>query len=270
MAERVARKAADGRFGFELAGDPDKPALVFLHGVGGAGRAFAAQLDHFSAGYRALAWDMPGYGGSRPLADVSIATLAAALRDFLAAVGAHGPCLVGHSVGGMIVQQLLAENGRAASAVVLAQTSPAFGRADGDWQKSFLDARLAPLDRGETLASLAPGIVQSLVGDAPDAAGVALAGDCMAHVPEASYRATMRALMGFDLRDALPRIAVPTLVLAGERDTNAPAPMMASMAARIPGARYVELKGAGHLAGLEQPAAFNAALAEFLDQHFSR
>jgi len=85
-------------------------------------------------------------------------------------------------------------------------------------------------------------------------------------VPEASYRAMMLALMGFDLREALPRIAVPTLVVAGSRDTNAPAPMMARMAERIPGAAYVCLQGAGHLAPVERPAAFNAALESFLDE----
>ena len=71
-------------------------------------------------------------------------------------VGATKPILVGHSIGGMIVQQLLAKSPDIATAIVLAQTSPAFGRPDGDWQKSFLQARLGPLDRGETMDSLAP------------------------------------------------------------------------------------------------------------------
>ena len=79
--------------------------------------------------YRAIAWDMPGYGGSAPLAAVSIAALADALQDFLQQVGATKPILVGHSIGGMIVQQLLANSPDIASAVVLAQTSPAFGKA---------------------------------------------------------------------------------------------------------------------------------------------
>ena len=86
----------------------------------------------------------------------------------------------------------------------------------------------------------------------------------MAAVPEATYRATMLALMGFDLRSALKNIAVPTLVLSGSKDNNAPAPMMAKMASYIPSAKYVELEGVGHLANLERPAAFNAALDHFL------
>jgi 3-oxoadipate enol-lactonase len=91
-----------------------------------------------------------------------------------------------------------------------------------------------------------------------------LARDCMASVPEATYSATMLALMGFDLRDVLKNIAVPTLVLSGSKDKNAPAPMMAKTASYIPSATYVELEGAGHLVNLERPGEFNAALDDFL------
>ncbi|HYZ42432.1 MAG TPA: alpha/beta fold hydrolase, partial [Stellaceae bacterium] len=127
----------DGRFGYEAAGDPDQPALVFLHGIGGAARAWRGQLETFGHRYRAVAWDMPGYGASAPLAATGMATLADALQDFLQQIGAAKPVLVGHSIGGMIVQQWLVRYPRVAAAVVLAQTSSAFGKADGDWQKSF-------------------------------------------------------------------------------------------------------------------------------------
>jgi 3-oxoadipate enol-lactonase len=257
----------DGRFAYEAAGDPAMPPLVFLHGIGGAARAWRSQLAAFSGRHRAIAWDMPGYGGSAPLAIVSIATLADALQEFLQTIGAAKPVLVGHSIGGMIVQQWLVKNPHAARAVVLAQTSPAFGKPDGDWQKSFIEARLGPLDRGETMTSLAPTLVKELVGDDPDANGMALARDCMASVPAATYRATMLALIGFDLRNALKDIFVPTLLLSGSKDNNAPAPMMAKMATYIPSAKYVELEGVGHLANLERPDAFNAALDQFLKAH---
>jgi 3-oxoadipate enol-lactonase len=267
MPDSAALETRDGRFGYEAAGDPARAPLVFLHGIGGAARAWRGQIEAFSARYHAIAWDMPGYGGSVPLPTVSIAALADALRDFLQQVGASKPILVGHSIGGMIVQQLLANSPDIPSAVVLAQTSPAFGKPDGDWQKSFIDARLGPLDRGETMASLAPTLVKELVGDDPDASGMMLARDCMASVPEAIYRATMLALLGFDQRNTLKNIAVPTLVLSGSKDNNAPAPMMAKMATYIPQAKYVELEGVGHLANLERPAVFNAALDQFLRAH---
>ena len=223
------------------------------------------QLEHFGKRYHAVAWDMPGYGRSARLDSVSITTLADALQDFLIQIDAHDPIVVGHSIGGMIVQEWLMTHPQSAAAVVLAQTSPAFGKADGDWQKSFIEARLGPLDRGATMASLAPDLVKELVGDDPDPAGLALATACMAGVPEASYRTSM--LLGFDRRQALKEIKVPTLVLSGSKDRNAPASMMEKMASFIPSVDYVELQGAGHLVNLERPEEFNAALAFFLRTH---
>src|SRR5215211_3091102 len=88
MPGLVPLKTKDGRFGYEAAGDPAHPPLAFLHGIGGAARAWRAQLEFFGGRYRAIAWDMPGYGGSAPLAAVSIASLADALHDFLQQVGA--------------------------------------------------------------------------------------------------------------------------------------------------------------------------------------
>jgi 3-oxoadipate enol-lactonase len=259
-------KTDDGRFAYEAAGDPFATPLLFLHGIGGAARAWRGQVDRFANRYHAMAWDMPGYGGSAPLESVSIATLTDALHEFLQQIRARKPVLVGHSIGGMIVQQWLAKYPHDASAVVLAQTSPAFGKAEGDWQKQFIEARLGPLDRGETMKSLAPTLVRELVGDDPDAAGMELARDCMGSVPEASYRAMMLALLGFDQRKALANIAIPTLVLSGSNDKNAPAPMMAKMATYIPASTYVELEGAGHLVNLERPGAFDAALDQFLQK----
>jgi len=254
----------DGRFGYEAAGDPAKRPLIFLHGIGGAARAWRSQVARFGDHYRAMAWDMPGYGGSAPLADASIAALADALQDFLQQVDAKRPILVGHSIGGMILQQWLTKHPHTAAAVVLVQTSPAFGKAEGDWQKQFVEARFGPLDRGETMQSLAPTLVKELVGDDPDTGGMEIARECMGSVPETSYRAMVLALLGFDQRKALGNIAVPTLVLSGSKDLNAPAAMMAKMATYIPSATYFELKGAGHLVNLEQPSAFDAVLDQFL------
>jgi 3-oxoadipate enol-lactonase len=261
---------SDGRFGYEAAGDPASPPLVFLHGIGGAARGWRGQLKAFGDHYHAIAWDMPGYGGSEALPAVSIAALADALQDFLQQVGAARPILVGHSIGGMIVQQFLVRHPDIPRAVVLAQTSPAFGNAAGDWQKNFIAARFGPLDRGETMRTLAPSLVKDIVGDEPDPAGIELARDCMASVPEQTYRATMLSMLGFDLRAALKNIAVPALVLSGSRDKNAPAPTMAKMASTIPSAEYVDIEGAGHLVNLERPKAFNAALEKFLGAHITK
>ena len=265
MSQPVPMITKDGRFAYEAAGDPNATPLIFLHGVGGAARAWRRQLATFGGRFRAIAWDMPSYGGSAPVASVSIAGLAEALQQFIEQLGATRPILVGHSIGGMIVQKWLVQFPKLARAVVLAQTSPAFGKADGDWQKSFIAARLGPLDRGETMKSLAPSLVKELVGDDPDPNGMEFARECMGSVPEASYRAMMLALIGFDQRSTLGDISVPTLLLSGSKDNNAPAPMMAKTATYIPSSQYVERSGVGHLANLERPDAFDEALGGFLN-----
>ena len=257
---------SSGGIGYLEAGPAAAVPIVFLHGIGGAARMFRAQLNHFGANYHAVAWDMPGYGSSTPLPLVTIDALAAALAGFIDELGLDRPILVGHSLGGMLVQRLLAMAPHKARAVVLAQTSAAFGSRDPAWQAEFLSARLGPLDAGHSMAALAEALVTEVVGTRPDPAGVALARDCLAHTPDSTYRDSVLALRGFDCRNALGQIAVPALVLAGTLDTSAPASGMERMAASIPGAQYVALEGAGHLAYLEQPPEFNAALEWFLSR----
>lgn len=240
--------------------------VVFLHGVGGDRQSWAPQLAAFARRFRAVAWDAPGYGASAPLQPMTFPGLAASLALLLDDLGVDAAHLVGQSFGGMIAQEFAATYPARVKSLVLTATSPAFGRSDGDFQKRFIADRLAPLEAGRTMAELAEGIVGGLVGDKPDPAGVKAAVGSMSRVSPDTYRASMLCIVGFDRREALGRIAVPTLVLAGARDTNAPAPMMEKMASKIPGARYVCLAGAGHLANLEQPAAFNEIVMKFLTE----
>ena len=85
----------------------DGPTVVFLHGIGADSESFAFQLDAFAAaGYRAVSWDMPGYGRSAPLVPMTFTGLARRLRQFLEELDVPAVHVVGHSIGGMIVQQL--------------------------------------------------------------------------------------------------------------------------------------------------------------------
>ncbi len=239
-------------------------ALVFLHGIGGDHRAFAGQLEHFAAGARAIAWDMPGYGASQPLERMTFAGLAQALLALLDARRVERAVVVGHSMGGMVAQELVASFPDRVAALVLYATTPAFGASGSDWQRQFLESRLRPLDEGKTPADLAPALVAGIVGDEPDPKGVAQAVECMSAIESDAYRAALHCLVTFDRRDSLGAIRCPTLALAGERDRVASPAIVERMAQAIPKASYRVLPGAGHLANLERPAAFDAALQEFL------
>jgi pimeloyl-ACP methyl ester carboxylesterase len=245
-------------------------AVVMLHGVGGGKAAWADQLESFAAaGHRAVAWDTPGYGDSPAVEPYDIAGLARALEALLDALAAPRAVLLGHSMGGMIAQEAAALFPRKIAGLVLAATSPAFGKPDGEWQREFLRQRLGPLDEGRTMAELAPALVAGMVGRDADPGGVRRAIDVMARVPGDTYHKALRALVGFDRRAALGEIAVPVLALAGELDATAPPAVMERMARKIPGAEYAVLAGCGHLAGLERPREFDAAVLGWLGRRFS-
>jgi 3-oxoadipate enol-lactonase len=246
-----------------------RTAVVMLHGVGGGKGAFAPQMQPLAdAGYRAVAWDMPGYGDSPAIAPYDMAGLADAALRLIAALGAERTVIVGHSMGAMVAQEAMVRGARHVAGLVLSATSPAFGKPDGAWQQAFLADRLGLLDAGRSMADVAARLVPAMIGPDCVSGAAAQAADLMRRVPPATYRTALHALMGFDRRAGLAAIAVPTLVIAGERDAAAPLTVMERMAARIPGAAFVVLPGAGHLANLEQPEAFNAALLAFLHRHF--
>jgi len=237
--------------------------VLFLHGIGGDHTLWAAQQRALAGRFRTLAWDMPGYGGSAALTPMTFPALARAVLRLLDAQAVGRVHLVGHSMGGMIAQEFALLAPQRLASLVLSATTAAFGPSGGDWQRRFLAERLKPLDDGLTPADIAPAVVAGLVGEGPDAAAVDAAVAAMSRVPAKSYRAALHCLVEFDRRAALGKIAVPTLLIAGEVDRVAPAKAMARMAADIASSRLVILPAAGHLANLEQPAAFNAALIEF-------
>jgi len=240
-------------------------AVVFIHGIGGGARVWERQLASFAAaGWRPVALDLPGYGGRPPVSSLDFEGLAADVEQQIAARGLDRPVLVGHSMGGMVVQTALRRRPDAYRAAVLACTSPAFGSSDGAFQRKFVADRLGPLDAGKTMADLAPILVERMMAPGADPAGRALAIAVMSAVPAATYRAAVRCLVSFDERAGLAGIRVPVLCLACDGDPNAPAPVVERMAARIPGASYVCLAGLGHLPSLEAPARFDAAVLDFL------
>lgn len=283
------------------------PTVLMLHGIGGGHLAFAPQVETFAgAGYRAVAWDMPGYGHSAPIEPYTFKGLAqscihlieallagekarptphATEADLAAtgsAVGAssanepapapavpRGIILLGHSMGGMVAQEVVARRPDLVRALVLVGTSPAFARKpDGSYSegfaRKFVGDRTAPLDAGKSMADVAAQLVPGMVGTGADPAGLRLAEHCMAQVPAATYRRALEALVTFDRQADLARITVPTLLLAGELDKAAPPSVMKAMATAVPDGHYVELAGTGHLLNLEAPEAFDAAVLNFL------
>lgn len=241
--------------------------VVMLHGIGADGRLWQPQRVPFAArGYEAVPLDFPGYGTRPPVDALDFEAMAADVEAAIAARGLRRPVLLGHSMGGMVAQTMLRRRPDAYAAAILCATSPAFGNPSGDFQREFVAARLKPLEEGRTLADTAPVMLAALTGPSGTRFR-ALAIEALSATPPATFRAAVHALVTFDERGNLAAIRVPVLCLAGEVDTNAPAPMMQRMAGKIPGAAYICLPGTGHLPNIEAPDAFDAAILDFLDRH---
>jgi pimeloyl-ACP methyl ester carboxylesterase len=242
-----------------------RQAVVFLHGIGGAARGWAPQTASFDkAGFHPVPLDLPGYGARPPVESMTFDTLAMDVETTIDRDKLQRPILVGHSMGGMIVQTLLRRRPDGYRAAVLIGTSPAFGNPEGEFQKQFVAARLAPLESGKTMPQLAAEIVDGMMGPSPEPEGRALAIALMGATPASTYRAAVLCLVKFDERANLGNIRCPVLCLVGEHDRNAPPQMMERMAAKIPGAQYVCLPGVGHLPNLEAPPAFDNVVLDFL------
>lgn len=247
-------------------------AVLLLHGIGGGqsmwlhgGSGTTSALAR--AGYAAVAIDLPGYGKSAGAPDMD--SMVQAVLDVAAHIGVPRTVLLGHSMGGMVAQEIVARHSQRMQGLILACTSASFGKADGAWQAQFIAERLAPLDAGLSMAGMAHKLVPGLVSPQAPASALQMAIDVMSRVPEVTYRTALQAIASFDRRAALAQITVPTLLLAAEHDRTAPPGVMQRMAARITGSSYECMARAGHIANVESPAPFNQAVLAFLQRHFS-
>jgi 3-oxoadipate enol-lactonase len=244
--------------------------IVFLHGIGGLARGFDAHVAYFTQrGFYAIASNQPGYGGEALASPNTFETAARILYSSLSALPNEATVLVGHSMGGMLAQTLAAMNSKFARplnlvALVLAQTSPAFGNNDGQFQKRFIADRTAPLDSGKTMADVAAKLVPSMVGPNCSDTVRAFCAALMAEVPAETYRAALGALVQFDARPNLGAMLMPVLCLAAEHDKTAPAAVLEKLASKLPHGQFENLPELGHLAPFENPDLFCKSIEDFL------
>lgn len=253
----------DPRIAFERRGSG--APVVFLHGIGGNHRNWAAQLDALAATHMAVAWDARGYGHSDgAVADFTdFADDLVRLIDHLDAGPAH---IVGLSMGGRIALDCWNRHRGLVRSLTLADTSAGSAEvAAPEKVAAFLALRLRPLlEEGKSPADIAESIVAAIAGPTITPAQRAALLDSHRRLRTDGYVAAMRAVTGFTAFPDLAAIDVPTLVICGARDRVAPPDHARRMAAAIRGARLAIIEGAGHISNIEAPAEFNAALAAFL------
>lgn len=239
--------------------------VFLLHGAFGAKEYWREQVRALAqAGCRVVAWDAPGYGLSPLPAGFGIDLCAQALARLLEQEGGERNVVLGHSMGGFIAQRAWVHARPRIHGYVLSATSAAFGKPDGDFQREFVRARVAPLDAGRTLPEHAPGMLRRMMADGAAGPAVDLLIATVSLMREETFRAAVAAIATYEGRDILPTLDVPVLCIAGALDATAPAAVMEKMAAKIAGAEFVSLDGLGHFGWAEAPERFNAQLLGFL------
>lgn len=243
--------------------------LVLLHGWGLHAGLFAPIVPALARTHRVHATDLPGHGHSAPLAEASIDAIAA-LCDRTFGDERSPPDVLGWSLGGLVALAWASLHPRRVRRLVLVGVTPKFVAGDGwphamasDTLRQFADelrvAYHATLQRFLTL--------QVQGSDEGRAALHALRHALFERgAPDPSVLAgALRTLAATDLRADVPGIAVPTLCVAGERDTLAPPEASAWLAQALPDAQLVVIDGAGHAPFLSHRKAFLDAVVPFLD-----
>jgi 3-oxoadipate enol-lactonase len=244
--------------------------VLLVHGFPLDHTMWAAQIDALAEVARVIAPDLRGFGGT-PLGNVDL-SLGVAMEQYaddlvelLDALAIREPVvLCGFSMGGYIAWQFVRKYPERLRALVQIDTRAA---ADID------EARAGRIKMAEKVAEWGSPRVAEMMGPnlfAPQSfekLPEVLRAVCevVGRTLPAGIAAAQRGMAARpDMRDLLPKIAVPTLVIAGEDDAIIPAKEMESMAAAIPGAKFVAIPGAGHMTTMENPAAVNQALVGFV------
>jgi pimeloyl-[acyl-carrier protein] methyl ester esterase len=245
------------------------PPLVLLHGFAMHGGLFAPLLPALTGAHRVHVVDIPGHGYSSPVARFDLPSLAAAIGEALG--DQREPLTVlGWSLGGQIALQWALARPHRLRRLVLVAATPSSVRRDG-WPHAMAAetvARFGDELRASYRLTLQRFLALQVHGSDDGRATLALLRARLFERGEPSpavLAAAIALLQQLDLRAALPRIATPTLVVAGDRDALVPAAATRELAAALPHARYVLVKGAAHAPFLSHRTAFIDAVIPFID-----
>ena len=253
--------------------------IVFVHGLSGSWPNWLEQLPVLAERHRVIALDLPGFGHSpMPAEEISIPGYARLLDRILQQLRIDAAVVVGNSMGGFIGAELAIAFPRRVERLVLVSAAglsthahPGATRAVPSMRR--LERILAP--SGAWVASRSDAVARhprlreaalSVVVRYPSRLPAALVAEQIRGAGKPGFIQALQATLDYDVRERLPEIACPTLVVWGDRDrliTVRDADVFAQM---IPDSRKVIFHDTGHMAMLERPAAFNALLEDFLGE----
>jgi pimeloyl-ACP methyl ester carboxylesterase len=261
--ERLSSVEISGRtVAFERRGHG--PPLVLLHGAFVDSRVWRPQLDTLSEEFTVIAWDAPGCGGSfDPPDDFGIEGYADCLAGLVQELGLERPHVLGLSFGSIVALELFRRHPELPRSLVLAS---AYAGWAGSLPAEVVEARRTGWlrDAGRQPEGVLRDFGSTLFTESVPAEIIDEAMSVMRDFRPAGLRAIANASADADLRDVLPRIDVPTLLLYGDADMRSPVAIGAELHARIPHSKLVVLSGPGHVVNLEAPERFDDEVRRFL------
>jgi pimeloyl-ACP methyl ester carboxylesterase len=231
--------------------------VLLLHGWGASADLFARTMDGLESDFDLIAPDFPGFGATEPppaawaVGDYVDWTIA--LMDEL---GVQRASVIGHSFGGRVAIKLAALHPERVQKVVL---TDAAGIRPKRTLGYHLRVRAFKTTRWLAQTPLAPASLRAWA-----AARIASSGSSDYKAASGTVRGSFVRVVNEDLRDYLPRIQAPTLLIWGDRDEDTPLADGQLMERLIPDAGLVVFEGAGHYAYIEQAARFNVIVKTFL------
>jgi non-heme chloroperoxidase len=242
-------------------GARDGIPVVMLHGYTDSWRSFDPVLPLLPLSIRAIALSQRGHGDAdRPLAGYRASDLATDLASFLDALAIESAVIVGHSMGSYIAQRFALDYPRRTRALVLAGSYPtARGNAGIDELMAAVSALTDPVDPGFVRA-----FQESTLGQPVSAAFMdAIIAESL-KLPARIWRQAAQSIADDDHSARLGAIAVPTLVVWGDRDAFFPRADQDRLTQAIPGAELLVYSDAGHALHWEEPRRFADDLAAFV------
>ena len=237
-------------------------ALVFVHGYLGGSPQWANQAEVFSPHFEVITPDLPGFGLNNDLEPPqTIRGFAAYVLDELERAGIDYFHLVGHSMGGMIVQEMVAMSPERIGRLVLYGTGPV-GLMPGRFE-TIDESRRRLTEDGVKATGRRIAATWFLQGE--QAARYQVCADLAVMASPQAAQAGLTAMEAWSGVSALSRIATPTLVLWGDGDRAYQWSQPQQLWQQIAGARLAVIPGCSHAVHLEKPHLFNAVLADFLE-----
>lgn len=251
-------RTSDGyEIGYAEAGSGDATPIVFLHGVGSDKSVWHPQLDHFGLTRRTIALDYPGYGDSDPAPEGTTRdNYAAAILSAMHELGIDRAHICGLSLGGVVAIAMHHAHATRCASLILADTFAVHPEGRAIYERSLAGS--------QSLPAMAEARVDVLIAQPADPEVRREVVETMSRIDPAAYRIGAEAVWLADQRDRVQQIAVPTLVIVGDRDLVTPPELSNELVDLIPDARMQVIQGAGHLGNLEKPAEFNAMVERFL------